>query len=236
MKVIIRNREFEFDTGCKLLKLMHENEPCPMEELTDLWDDIQPITFQEIMQITNLEKRRIAFEKFGIEKLLSNIKSELIDSQTLRKTSMWVNEDGSFENVEYDDTYELYRVDATQVVDGAIRSWFSETNPNQNLFFVKCKDTSTDREYLIWVDGQQLGRNISDLNAIQAIAWTFTTNIPQGYIEKIVRQGDCLLIKPDLDKMDKKGINFMEEIKVLGAFRERHLTEEEYRNLLVHES
>jgi hypothetical protein len=47
------------------------------------------------------------------------------------------------------------------------------------------------------------------------------TNIEVGGIEKIVRQGDCILIKP------KKNC-------VFG--RERHLTEKEYINLLVAES
>ena len=59
------------------------------------------------------------------------------------------------------------------------------------------------------------------LNAIQAIAWTIQTNIPEGGIEKIVRQGDCILIKPNTTE----------------RFRgERHLTEKEYKELLVAES
>ena len=61
-----------------------------------------------------------------------------------------------------------------------------------------------------------------DLNAINCIAWTIQTNIAQGGIEKIVRQGDCILIKPKA------------RYETLG--RERHLSKQEYLKLLVAES
>jgi hypothetical protein len=47
------------------------------------------------------------------------------------------------------------------------------------------------------------------------------TNVNMGNIEKIIRQGDCILIKP----YDANGIGSV-----------RHLTEDEYRTLLVAES
>jgi hypothetical protein len=99
---------------------------------------------------------------------------------------------------------------------------------------VKCKDTSTDREYFIWVDAQSVYRtnnpkqwlssssNFSkEINPIQAIAWTIQTDIKEGGIEKIVRQGDCVLIKKK--KNSERG-------------SVRHLTEKEYLKLLVAES
>jgi hypothetical protein len=57
---------------------------------------------------------------------------------------------------------------------------------------------------------------------IQAIAWTITTNVPKGHIEDIIRQGDCILIKP-------KG-------KYEPLVTARHLTEEEYKTLISAES
>jgi hypothetical protein len=105
-----------------------------------------------------------------------------------------------------------------------------------DAYYVKCKDTSTDREYLIWVDlnsvwnvkcenDKKLNRwqfDIDKINAIDCIAWTIQTDIPQGNIEKIVRQGDCIMIKP-------KG-------KYETLNKERHLSKEEYLELLVAES
>ena len=93
------------------------------------------------------------------------------------------------------------------------------------------KDTSTDRNYFIWINpnsiyqtnnNERYGYNIKKINAIQCIAWTIQTNVPIGNIEKILRQGDCILIKP-------KG-----NYKPLDSAR--HLTENEYRTLLVAES
>jgi hypothetical protein len=96
---------------------------------------------------------------------------------------------------------------------------------------VKCKDTSTDREYFIWVDLNSVYRTNNEnswnfektkVNAIQCVAWTIQTDIEEGNIEKIIRQGDCILIKPkSLTK---------------GSGRVRHLTEKEYKELLVAES
>lgn len=100
-----------------------------------------------------------------------------------------------------------------------------------NAYYVQCKDTSTERNYLIWIDPQSvyytnndngLYRDISTINAIQCIAWTIETNIPKGYIIKIIRQGDCVLIKC---KGDYIPLN-----------TPRHLTEKEYREFLVAES
>ena len=63
----------------------------------------------------------------------------------------------------------------------------------------------------------------SKVNAIQCIAWTIQTNIAEGNIEKIIRQGDCILIKP-------------KNMRSVGLVNDRHLTEKEYKELLVAES
>jgi hypothetical protein len=63
---------------------------------------------------------------------------------------------------------------------------------------------------------------IKSVDAIDCIAWTIQTNIAQGGIEKIVRQGDCIMIKPKA------------KYETLG--RERHLSKQEYLKLLVAES
>jgi hypothetical protein len=103
----------------------------------------------------------------------------------------------------------------------------------EDSFYVKCKDTSTDREYLIWIEPQsvfrtnreswyQRGESHKELNAIECVAWTITTNVPKGNIEKILRQGDCIMIKPQGN------------YEPLGT--PRHLTQVEYETLIVAES
>ena len=229
MKIVISNLEFTYDTGVRLLKLKYEN--CPFKELEDVWEDIIPLSFKEIAEFKNLEHRRIGILCLGIDRLVKEVKPKLLDKKTIKKQTTWVDKKGNLQTKKFSDTYELYKVDGKQFSNGVQERWQSMAD----AYYVKCKDTSTDREYLIWVDLQSVYRTNREkyegygwggfdekkVNAIQAIAWTIQTDVPEGNIEKIVRQGDCVLIK-------------VEGKKSTGSVR--HLTEREYRNLLVAES
>lgn len=225
MKVVIDNQSFPYDIGLRLIKL--KRKECPFEEIKDVWNDIVPMTFAEIAQdITNLEQRRVAINCLGIERIYKEVGPELVNKETISKTSTWINSKGDMETVNYDDTYELYKVSADKWASGSV------SRVVDDVYFVKCKDTSTDREYFIWVDisgvkttnfGWSARWNDTNITAIQAIAWTIQTDIPEGFIEKMIRQGDCILIKPKSTEFTKLG-------------RLRHLTESEYRTLLVLES
>jgi hypothetical protein len=204
--------------------------------LEDFWADIKPMTFAEIATLPNLEHRRVGVLCMGLERLAEEIKPTLINSETIRKTTTWVMQDGTIKTVEFDDTYELYRVDGKHFNEGVQGGW----NETKDCYFIKCKDTSTDRNYFIWVDLWEVFKNNHPANtnygwysedlklaeqkvtAIQAIAWTIQTNVNKANIEKIIRQGDCILIKP----YDTNGT----------GSSVRHLTEDEYRTLLVAES
>lgn len=231
MKIVIHNTTFPFNEGCRLLKLQHKT--CPYPQLEDFWDDIKPMTFAEIATLPNLEHRRVGVLCMGLERLAEEVQPTLINKETIRKTTTWVMQDGTIKTVEFDDTYELYRVDGKHFNTGTRGSW----QEMRDCYFVKCKDTSTDRNYFIWIDLMEVyktndksGRSwysTSDMKeyeksvtAIQAIAWTIQTNLKKGNIEKLIRQGDCILIKP----------------KGKGTDNVRHLTEHEYRTLLVAES
>lgn len=229
-KMVINNVVFPYDKGCRLLKLKY-NE-CPFKELEDVWDDIKPYTFVQIAkEFKNIEERRVAIGCLGLERLVKEVNPELVCSKKLKKETTWVNKDGELVNVKFNDTYELYRVKGKEWAGKMVNE-----DRAQPVYFVKCKDTSTDRVYMIWVDamdvyrtndtretrwytgGEDFGKKI---NAIQAIAWTIQTDVEVGGIEKIVRQGDCILIKK------KKNA-------VVGSTR--HLTEKEYKTLLTLES
>lgn len=232
MKIVINNIEFGYDIGCRLLKLKYTE--CPMKELEDIWEDIIPMTFKEIAtDIRNTEERRVAMSCLGLERLIKEANPKIIDKKTLKKETTWVNDKGELINKKFKDTYELYKVDGDVWGQNLSQTW---SNPRP-VYYVKCKDTSTDREYLIWIDAQDVYRTNDErerrwysnnedygkmINAIQSIAWTIQTDIPEGGIEKIVRQGDCVLIKK------KKN--------VVSGGEVRHLTEKEYKELLVLES
>ena len=229
-KLVLNNVAFDYDLGCKIAKLKY-GEVCPevLSPLADFWNDIVPATFSDIAQLPNLEQRRIGIASLGIDRLISEVNPILLDSKTLNKSTTWVNENGELHTFDYDDTYELYQVKGEVFSQG-----LGNHQTMEDSFYLKCKDTSTDREYLIWIEPQsvfrtnrdntwyQRGVSYKELNAIECVAWTITTNIPQGNIEKILRQGDCIMIKPQ------------------GKFERlaspRHLTQVEYETLIVAES
>lgn len=225
-KIVIDNVEFDFDNGCRLLKLKNGDE-CPFPQLEDFWNDIEPLTFKEIAQFENLEKRRIGINHLGLERLIESVKPTLVDTKTIKKTTSWVNEKGEFETFDFDDTYELYKVSKDYFNEG-LDGWSGMRN---DVYYVRCKDTSTDREYLIWVNIANVlrtngksswGWNDEDLCAIESIAWTIQVDVKEGDIESILRQGDCILVKP------KEGAEILNQA--------RHLNKDEYLNLLVAES
>jgi hypothetical protein len=225
-KIIIDNVEFDFDNGCRLLKLKNGDD-CPFPQLEDFWGDVEPLTFKEIAQFENLEKRRIGINHLGLERLIESVKPTLVDTKTLKKTTSWVNENGEFVTFDFDDTYELYKVSKDYFNEG-LNDW---GGMRDDIYYVKCKDTSTDREYLIWVDITNVLRTNGkptwnykdeDLCAIESIAWTIQVDVKEGDIESILRQGDCILVKP------KEGAEILNQA--------RHLKKEEYLNLLVAES
>ena len=226
-KIVISNVDFPFDLGCRVLKLKYKDE-CPMAQLEDFWNDIVPASFSDIALLPNLEQRRIGIVHLGIDNIVKSVNPKLLSKKTIKKQTSWINEQGELVEHKFNDTYELYEVDGEVFSQGIENSW----RKMDNCHYIRCKDTSTDREYLIWVDLQSVYRtnelgdmwnwDKSKINATQCIAWTIQTNVPIGKIDKIIRQGDCVMIKP-------KG-------KYEPLSTARHLTEKEYLNLLVAES
>ena len=230
MKIIINNTRFDYNIGCKLIKAKH-GDTCPTWfNQPEIWNDIEPITFKEIAsEFTNIEMRRIAISCLGIENLVKEVNPKMIGSETITKTTTYVNQEGEIITSEFEDTYNLFEVEAESLGLGGRGS--------QKYHYIQCKDTSTDREYLIWINARSVyetndkrtdGRWYSSsedygkmITPIQAIAWTIQTNIKKGGIEKMIRQGDCILIKKN---------------KEYELETTRHITEEEYRELLVLES
>ena len=232
MKIIIENTKFPYDLGCRLLKLKHQSSP--FAALDEIWDDIVPLTFREIAEMENLEDRRVGMLCLGLERLVDEVSPTLIDSRTIEKKTNFIDKDGNLVREKFNDTYELYEVKGEKF---GTDKWKRTMN---DCHFVKFKDTSTDRKYMIWVDARSVyitnigsdkdkryawWSNIKDqpINAIQSIAWTIQTNVEEGNIKEIIRQGDCILVKPK------------DSTKPL-LDTPRHITEKEYLKLLVAES
>lgn len=238
MKIIIQNQEFDYNIGCGLLKLKYGDTP--FAGLEDIWDSIVPPTFQEIVRDThNVEARRVALNCLGLERMREQLNVRLINEECIAKTTMWVTESGELVEHKFDDTYRLYELNGEDLFGGVNQDWKSDSAKGEKFYYITCKDTSTDREYLLWVDiysvymtkqkdtwsswASQQREAPKVVNAIDCVAWTITTDIAEGHISHILRQGDCILVKP-------KGDN-PERLK-----HHRHLTADEYRTLLLAES
>ncbi len=219
-KIVIDNSFFPFDLGCKVLKA--KCKECPdIEEVKDFWDDIVPLTTLEVFSIENIEQRRIALLYLNINDIIKDANPKLLNSSSIPKTTRWMVSSGEFIDVSYDDRYELYEIDGELLNKGVVSSF----RKIPDCHFVKFKDTSTDREYMLWVDLESVAKTnskkIENVTAIDAIAWSIMTNIPKGDIKQIIRQGDCILIEPTSD---------------YSTVPERHLTNIEYLSLIKLES
>lgn len=177
--------EFEFD-----IKL-------PSEEIVKSW--IEPFTVKEALGLANEEQKRIAMSVFNAEQILSDGDLKSVGKETLTKTHpRWtVGADGemSEETVTFEDTYELF-----------IGNINNSRGVNAVYGIVKCKDTSTEREYYLFVDvATKRDRNREILeytkDPIEAIALTFRLPVPHEKLniddvyDSIYRQGDVIMSK-----------------------------------------
>jgi hypothetical protein len=222
MKTIIQNVEMDFNTGLRIAKTKFGDHcPFPETEAQSIWSEVQPLTFAEIAKIENVEHRRVAFLYYDMEKFIAESGAELADSVTYYKFTTWVNEQGGLESRDYEDTYELFKV-SKEIL-------FPEDKYAEDAYFISCKDTSTDRIYRIWISPNSImsmrpyNDRVRPITAREAIAWTITTPVPKGNIERILRQGDCILVK----KIDPK---------LPDNSHDRHLSPEEYESLITAES
>lgn len=193
-QVVLASRKFTLELGCKIAKLRYT---APLEGLEDVWEKYPPLTFKEIAELTNQEDRRVAFLYFGLERLMKEANPTLVNKATITKNRRWMDQPETL----YADTYELYKVDKE-----TLDTW-------QDCYFVRCKDTSTDREYLIWTKATE--------DPIEAIAWTIQIPCPPEDVQQIFRQGDCILVQLKPEK--KPGVW-------------HHLDKESYLKLVTAES
>lgn len=151
-----------------------------LDEAEKMWHDenIKPWTAKEVFRLTNQEQKYLLFSMIGPDQIEQEMNPTLVDRQTLTKkqprytvegkdghkvTKRFSNEQLKEDLVEYQDTYELYYFDK------------SKLGTENNVYYVKCKDTSTDRVYYLYVDGTD---ERCKYDAISAIAWTMRD--PEG--------------------------------------------------------
>lgn len=172
---------------------LKELEKCVEEH----WNTIQPITVQEALQETNIEKRRVMFDCIGVANLFKSLDPLLLDKQVISKVlKRWNNKNEVYEYT-FNDTYELYRLDGNQL----FRNERSLANP---IYAVRCWCTSTNREYWIYVPQDIAEGNIfqssPNPDAVRAIAWTIQIDITHP--KRILRQGDIIVVEQSPQSTD----------------------------------
>lgn len=235
-ELMLENSKFEYPIGMKIFTRKHPSfeafqkkvymPDSIVERLRADWEKYknEELTVTEALSLKNLEARRVCFRYIGIENIFKQLQPEKVDSQTIHKNSR-VTKEGTL--AEFDDTYELFKVSADKLVanDEEVR-----TRNVSDFYILKCKCTSTDREYMIYIPdlwSAEISRRMPNMSvgqrpdAIEAVAWTIQVDVPEGQIEEVVRAGDCIMVRPT---------------EHYTKCNPRHLTKKEYLEKLTMES
>lgn len=181
------------------------------------WDDASDLTVEQAFTTQNIEHRRVIFNVMGVDKLMSQLQPELVDSQTITRKNMVFDHEGRMTFQDLIDTYELYKIERSKLFkDAASENSWRFRGDNDDVYVVKCKDASTDREYWIYVI-DEIGKKG---NALEAIAWTY--QMRSGvYTESVYRQGEVIIAKHVESEDPKERSSWS---------RSYHMDEEDYLN------
>lgn len=207
--VIMGVEGFTLTTFMKAMKSMYDTFPgfkrdndIPIELLEFLeehWDSIETLTFKECISEGNQEKRRALFSCVGPEKIFTAGKPELLDRQEVRKTrARWDDDDKEYVS-EFEDVYELYKIDGESI--GFEGKWGHRW---QDIYAVRCWCTTTNREYWIMLppgDVTKWGGELK-MDALDAIASTI--RIRETEPKRIYRHGDVILVELWGDHRDER--------------------------------
>lgn len=235
-KIVVDRYKFDFDLGLKILKAKYKDinvfkEKCYiskplLKRITDEWDGVKNITVNEALGLENIEARRICFRHIGVDNVFKELEPELMDKQVLNKNTK-VNDKGDLEA--FEDTYELYKVKGDKVLQGVADNF---RRGGVDFFILRCKCTSSDREYLIYIQDiwgengrARAGANVAvgkKPDAIEAVAWTIQVEVEEKDIDYIIRQGDCIIVKTNKENYKKCA--------------QRHISKKEYLEKVKFES
>ncbi|HVI44569.1 MAG TPA: hypothetical protein VM802_06855 [Chitinophaga sp.] len=99
------------------------------------WDDTQPISVQEALMESNLEKRRVMFDCIGVTRLFQKLNPRLLDRQVLQKDQTRWDKDNNPYPYSYEDVYELYVIDREHLFPDRIRD---NSMRMEDVYAVRC--------------------------------------------------------------------------------------------------
>lgn len=158
--------------------------------IREAWETTPELTVEQAFTAANIEHRRVIFTTIGVEKLMASLKPELIDSKTIDRINFEYNSLGDEHSKILTDTYELYKIDGNRLFGGTEAAERWRFQRDRNIYAVKCKDASTDREYWIYVTDDAAKNG----DALEAIAWTYQMKSGVN-TEEVYRQGEVIIAK-----------------------------------------
>lgn len=180
-----------------------------LDLIKEEWGNYDKLNVADAFSVENIEQRRVIFNTIGVENIMRDIDPEVIDKQTITRSNTVFDYDGNSKVETLEDIYTLYKIEASKLFDVSKLPTWRRTN---DIFVVKCKDASTEREYWIYVPNQAA----ENKDAIEAIAWTYSLK-NEVYTEEIYRQGEVIISKHGNGKAPK-----------VGWMPNYHMTKEEY--------
>ncbi|MEE6127561.1 hypothetical protein V2E39_09220 [Chryseobacterium arthrosphaerae] len=181
-----------------------------LNNIEKIWDNVEPITYEEFFTHYDTDFRLFCFSYFGVGTLMKKLEAKKINQEKILVNYFQYDKDGNKIAVRRTNYYEVYEVENTKFRHSfRMRELYS--------YAVKCWCPSTAEEHWLWIESRYKN------NALTAIASTFRIHeniIP--HIKCLKRQGDLLICE-----MEKK-------VVPKGAVRP--LTADEYFSLLEAES
>jgi len=150
-----------------------------MNELEELFEHVQPFSYDEAFKIENLQFQAMVFGSIDIREMIQNLGSNRIATDGIEVKHKRFDTDGNLLGVEdYHNVYEVYEVSGEKL------------GLNENIYALKCWCTSTNLEHWLWIEDQYKDK------PLEAVASTFRIHknlIP--HIKELKRQGDVLLVE-----------------------------------------
>lgn len=147
----------------KELVLEYFSAPENQQIVMELYDTVEPISVSEALRLGNAEQRMVALRSIDLHEIKDEMNAELINTQTIKKKQIrWDAQLKPREHI-FEDTYELYKISPKKI---------GITTSISGIYFVRCKCTTTDRIYFLYV-APEIGEKG---DAVAAIAWTMRIN------------------------------------------------------------
>lgn len=144
----------------------------------DLWDKVEPFSYEEAFKIKNESFRAKVFSSINIPEMIENLGSTRVEVSGINLNNKIYNETlEEFEIINLEQVYELHKVNC------------SKLGIDVDVFVIKCWCTSTNNEHWIWTNN----KSKDPLDHIASTCMIYESMV--GNIKHIIRQGDVFLFE-----------------------------------------